>query len=44
MQAVDTQMLTKRADAMQLMAQRIQDTDVVAFLMQNLAATTSIGA
>ena len=37
-------MLTKRADAMQLMAQRIQDTDVVAFLMQNLAATTSIGA
>jgi pimeloyl-ACP methyl ester carboxylesterase len=36
MQAVDTHTLTKRADAMQQVAQRIQDTDVVGFLMQNL--------
>ena len=36
MQAVDTQSLTKRADAAQLMANKIADADVVGFLMQNL--------
>jgi esterase len=38
MQAVDAHALTKRSEAMQLMAQRIRDVDVVGFLMQNLVA------
>lgn len=41
MSAVDTNALTKRADAMQLLTQRIHDNDVVGFLMQNLVAQGS---
>ena len=38
MQAIDTASLKKRADLTQLIAQRIQDANVVGFLMQNLVS------
>jgi esterase len=38
MQRVDTASLRKRADASQLLAQRIHDSDLVGFLMQNLVS------
>ena len=38
MQRVDTEALTKRADATLQLAKRIQDADVVGFLMQNLVS------
>jgi esterase len=36
MRAVDTQSLTQRADAMRQITAKVQNTDVVGFLMQNL--------